>query len=364
MMPKKILVLGGYGNFGERICSALAQDECELYIAGRSHDKAQQLAQKLGARACVLDHQAPDFLAQLQHIKPDILIHTSGPFQGQNYHIAAACIKVGCHYIDIADGREYVRDITQLNAAAQQAKVLVVSGASSLPALSSAVVDQYLAQFLRLDSIEHGISSGAKPPGMATMEGVMSYVGKAFLRWQNQSWQTVYGWQDVLSHRYDAPVGLRFLSNCDVPDLDLFPARYPSVHSVQFRAGVGFASTSLATWSFSWLVRLRVLKSLVPYAASLHKMATWIEPLGSEWSAMHVTLTGLNLKQQPHLITWQLLAGSNHGPNIPCFPAIALARKLLNGQIQQTGAMPCMGLLTVDEILTAIPNLNLRWNLQ
>jgi hypothetical protein len=93
-------------------------------------------------------------------------------------------------------------------------------------------------------------------------------------------------------------------------------------------------------------------------------MATWIEPLGSEWSAMHVTLTGLNLQQQPHSITWQLLAGSNHGPNIPCFPAIALARKLLNGQIQQTGAMPCMGLLTVDEILTAIPNLNLRWNLQ
>jgi hypothetical protein len=217
---------------------------------------------------------------------------------------------------------------------------------------------------LRLDSIEHGISSGAKPPGMATMEGVMSYVGKAFLRWQNQSWQTVYGWQDVLSHRYDAPVGLRFLSNCDVPDLDLFPARYPSVHSVQFRAGVGFASTSLATWSFSWLVRLRVLKSLVPYAASLHKMATWIEPLGSEWSAMHVTLTGLNLQQQPHSITWQLLAGSNHGPNIPCFPAIALARKLLNGQIQQTGAMPCMGLLTADEILTAILNLNLGWGIQ
>lgn len=140
-MPKKVLVLGGYGNFGERICSALAQDDCELYIAGRSHDKAQQLAQKLGAIACVLDHQAPDFLVQLQHIKPDILIHTSGPFQGQNYHIADACIKVGCHYIDIADGRAYVRDITQLNAAAQQAKVLVVSGASSLPALSSAVVD-------------------------------------------------------------------------------------------------------------------------------------------------------------------------------------------------------------------------------
>jgi saccharopine dehydrogenase-like NADP-dependent oxidoreductase len=361
-MTKKVLVLGGYGNFGERICRALASDgDSDIYIAGRQWAKAQALAEELGAKAIVLDHQAPDFIKRLTTLKPHVLIHTSGPFQGQDYHIARACIDIGCHYMDIADGRNYVRDICQLDDAAKQANVLIISGASSLPALSSAVVDQYAAAFSRLDTIEHGISSGAKPPGMATMAGVMSYVGKPFQRWQNNDWQTVYGWQNVISHRYSAPVGLRFLSSCDVPDLDLFPQRYASVHTVQFRAGVGFATTSLATWSFSWLVRSGLLKSLVPYAPRLHKMATWIEPLGSVWSAMHVTLTGLDQQQQPLTKTWQLIAGNNHGPNIPCFPAIALTRKLLRNEMQERGAMPCMGLLTVDEILTAIPDLNLSW---
>jgi saccharopine dehydrogenase-like NADP-dependent oxidoreductase len=359
---KTVLVLGGYGNFGERICRVLANDgNSEIYIAGRHIHKAQTLADEIGAKAIALDHQALSFIEQLKQLKPNIVIHTSGPFQGQDYHIARACIEVGCHYMDIADGRAYVRGIRQLDAAAKQAKVLVVSGASSLPALSSAVVDQYLVDFSRLDRIEHGISAGAKPPGIATMTGVMSYVGKPFQCWQHNAWQIVYGWQNVTCHRYSAPVGLRFLSNCDVPDLDLFPERYPAVKSVQFKAGVGFASTSLATWIFSWLVRSGLLPSLVPYAQHLHKMAAWIEPLGSEWSAMHVTLTGLDQQQQPMSKTWQLLAGDNHGPNIPCLPVIALVRKLLKNEITVTGAMPCMGLLTVGEILMAIPKLNLSW---
>lgn len=59
-MSRKVLVLGGYGNFGERICRALAS-ECALYIAGRQLDKAQTLADELGAHALALDHQAADF---------------------------------------------------------------------------------------------------------------------------------------------------------------------------------------------------------------------------------------------------------------------------------------------------------------
>ncbi len=39
----------------------------------------------------------------------------------------------------------------------------------------------------------------------------------------------------------------------------------------------------------------------------------------------------------------------------------ALARKLLRDEIDVRGAMPCVGLLTADEILHAIPGLHLSW---
>jgi hypothetical protein len=45
---------------------------------------------------------------------------------------------------------------------------------------------------------------------------------------------------------------------------------------------------------------------------------------------------------------------------VPCFPAIALARKLLRGEIRERGASPCMGLLTVEEILAVGNGLDLR----
>jgi hypothetical protein len=362
-MSKTVVLLGGYGNFGSRIAAALAHEPAaRVFIAGRNAINAGALARVIGGNTepLVVDHHSTDFGTRLRSLRANVLVHTAGPFQGQDYRVARACIEAGCHYLDIADGRSYVSDIGVLNAEAKANNVLIVSGASSLPALSSAVVDKLWLQFSRLDSIEHAISSGAKPPGVATMQGVLSYVGKAFLRLQRGRWQTVHGWQDVVVHRFPGTVGKRWLVNCDVPDLQLFPQRYPEVQSVVFRAGLGFATTTLATWALSWLVRAGVIANLASYSAPLHRAALRIEKMGSQWSAMYVQLAGLDNQQQPLRRTWQLLAGNDHGPNIPCFPAIALARKLLRDQVPERGATPCMGLLTVDEILGAIPNLNVR----
>jgi len=75
---------------------------------------------------------------------------------------------------------------------------------------------------------------------------------------------------------------------------------------------------------------------------------------------MHVTLRGLDQESRPISRTWWLLAHNNHGPQVPCFPVIALARKLLRGEVRTRGAMPCMGLLTIDEILAVGRGLDLE----
>lgn len=52
-----------------------------------------------------------DITQALIHIIPNIVIHTSGPFQEQGYDVAQACIQQGIHYIDLADGRSFVKNI-------------------------------------------------------------------------------------------------------------------------------------------------------------------------------------------------------------------------------------------------------------
>ena len=78
---KRVLVIGGYGNFGSFISRSLAkQENISLIIAGRSLGKAQSLAEDIDAEAVVIDIHN-DLDVRLQDIKPDIVIHTSGPFQ-------------------------------------------------------------------------------------------------------------------------------------------------------------------------------------------------------------------------------------------------------------------------------------------
>lgn len=360
---RSAVVLGGYGNFGRRVVASLAADRSyRVIVAGRDLQKARAVADEVGssAEAATLDSRATNLAAELRRLGANVVVHTAGPFQGQDYVVAQACIEARAHYVDLADARAYVCGIGGLDQAARRNDVLVASGASSVPALSSAVVDMMRTGFSVIESIEHGITSGAKPPGLATMAGVLGYAGKPLAQWQNGAWRTVYGWQDLTRRKYPRPVGARWVGNCDVPDLELFPQRYAPVRTVVFRAGVSMTVGMLSTWGASWLVRAGLLTSLIPLVPRLRRTALALERFGSKASAMHVTLRGLDARSHSISRTWRLLADNDHGPQIPCFPAIALARKLLRGEVRARGAMPCMGLLTVEEILAVGRGLDLR----
>jgi saccharopine dehydrogenase-like NADP-dependent oxidoreductase len=359
-----ILVLGGYGFFGARICAALAAAPLiHLIVAGRSQAQAAALAIKLGldaGQAIAIDATATDLAARLAALKVDTIIHTAGPFQGQDYAVARAAIDAGANYIDLADGRDFVAGIGRLDAEAKARGVFITSGASSLPALSSAVVDRYAPRFERLDSICHGIASGARAPGLATMRGVFSYCGKAFTRQRAGQTRTVYGWLDLQQHRFPAPVGRRLFGSCDVPDLVLFPRRYPSVQTVSFHAGFASVPGHLFIWFASQLVRLGLMRSMESLAQPLHTVSGWLERFVSDKGGMFVAMDGIGTDGKPLQLEWHLIAAQNHGPFIPCGAAIALATKLAHGDQLPAGALPCMGILSVEDYLGALPGLDIR----
>lgn len=360
----RVLILGAYGFFGSRIAEALAKTPgLELIVAGRDLDKATALAYRLGLRAPnarAIDATDPKLALVIRKLGVSIVIHTAGPFQGQQYHVARACIEARSHYLDLADGRAFVVGISTLDAAARQAGVCVLSGVSSLPALSSAVIDRYVGYFGKLEHIAIGISSGARIPGPATLQGVLGYCGKSFKVLENGAWVDAHGWLDRRTFPFPKPVGPRLLGRCDVPDLALLPQRYPDARTVSFHAG--FASDTshkLVEW-LATQVRRRRLKSVLPFAGSLYRLGRWLEPLLSDRGGMFVRMTGPDEDGRQRTLTWQLLAYDNHGPNIPCAPAIALTQKMARGQVPDPGARACMGLLTVEEILAPLKGLSLR----
>ena len=360
----RILVLGGYGHFGGRICRALS-DDVTLIVAGRDAARAYRLAHTLGARheSTALDHNAPELSARLIALRVNAVIHTCGPFQSQDYHVAQACIAAGVHYIDLADAREFVNGIGALDTAACKKGVLVTSGASTLPALSSAVIDEHAGLFAKIDAIHISIAPGQRTPrGVATLESVLSYCGKPIQVWRQGRWQAVHGWQGL--HRFVYPeLGARWLARCDVPDLQLFPSRYAGVQSVRFDAALELAVAQMAFWLLAGLVRMGIIAQASYYARSLQWLGRGFDWLGSDTGGMHIGLLGTGHDGRTTRLDWHLLARHEHGPEIPCLPAIILARKLAAGTLTARGAVPCMGLMHLAEFAEAVmqAKLEISW---
>jgi saccharopine dehydrogenase-like NADP-dependent oxidoreductase len=360
---RTVLVLGGYGFFGKRISAALASiPSMRILVGGRDLEPARAASRAMGLPAengVALDAHGHNFSDVLRRLHVDVLIHTAGPFQGQDYSVASAAIEAGCHYIDLADGRQFVAGIGALSARASAAGVSVISGASSVPALSSAVIDRYVPKFRRLGAIRIGISSAARAPGLATVRGVFSYGGKTIRCWQDGAWLTTYGWLNLSRHCFPPPLGKRWLGSCDVPDLELFPLRYPSVRTVSFQAGFASDLGHLVVWSLACLVRGGVLPNMTSFASPLNRLSRWMEPVASDKGGMFVTLEGEGPDGASQRVEWNLIAEQNHGPHIPCGAAIALARKIASGASVPTGAMPCLGLLSVEEFLEPLRDLKI-----
>lgn len=359
-----ILVLGGYGNFGRRIvCGLASRDGLRILVGGRHLERARTEVRRILATgpaaqldAVCLDVQHAEWARLLDQQRVDLVIHTCGPFQGQDYGVARTCIQAGVHYIDLADSREFVLGFAPaLDVLARRHGTLAVSGASSVPALAAAVVDHYGGEFKQLQAIRHSITVGNRlPRGQATTAAVLSYCGRAFPALRAGRWRQRYGWQGLSRHAYPAPVGRRWLAYCDVPDLSLFCDRYPGVEDVEFRAGLESHLLQLGLWSLSWLARGGLLRNPQRWAGLLYRLGQYWRWTGSDSSAMHVELQGIDRQGRPCARTWYLIGEHGDGPQVPATAAVVVAKKLAAGTLPVARAQACMGLFELPEFMAEL----------
>jgi saccharopine dehydrogenase-like NADP-dependent oxidoreductase len=356
-LNKRVLVLGATGHFGGRIVRALRHvDGIEVIAAARQTDRLQKLAAELALKESAItsiDAFQDGLASRIRGLGADIVIHTVGPFQGQSYEVARQCIAAQAHYIDLADGRSFVSDFSAaLHAQASSANLLAVSGASTLPGLSSAVVDHYRTEFDSLEQIGIVIAPAQKTPrGQATIGAVLSYCGKPFQWMHDGRWTDIYGWQSL--QRVSLPkLGSRWAAACDVPDLALLPQRYDGVRSVQFRAALELAPQHGGLWMLAALRRLMPSLPVERLAGPLGIVASKLDRFGSERGGMTIALHGVK-DGKPKTLLWYLVAEQNQGPQIPCLAAELIARKLTGGELTSRGAMPCVGLLSLEDFTTA-----------
>ena|SRR5687767_8710762 len=118
---EKILILGGYGTFGSLISEQLV-NSANVVIAGRNRERGKQFADSIKANYVFCNAKDKGSLQQAVS-GAFIVINASGPFLPKRYSIPQTCIKENCHYIDLADDREYVTDFKQLHELAREREI-------------------------------------------------------------------------------------------------------------------------------------------------------------------------------------------------------------------------------------------------
>lgn len=355
-MNRRVVLVGATGAFGQRLARLLAaRSDNQLVLAARRSAPLDALAAELGCEAARFDREHPETLASLH---PWAVVDAAGPFQTSDLRLARAAIACGAHYVDLADARDFVAAFPDaLDAHAHAGGVLAVTGASSTPALSNAVLDELTAGWARIEAVAVAISPAARAPrGLSVMQAILSYVGRPVRLFAGGRWTWEPGWGRV--RRMDFPgLGARLASLCETPDLDILPTRFAVRREARFMAGLELAPLHLGLWLLSWPVRWRWTRSLVPLARPLLWAAGLVANLGSDRGGMLVTASGQGADGARVAARWGLWAEEGSGTNVPVAAAAAVLRGLANGKIVARGAQACAGLLSLDQILAELSHL-------
>lgn len=367
----KVLVVGGYGVFGGRLARLLTDEpRLTLLVAGRSEARARAFCETLESRSTLIPWRFDrdgDLDAQLAAAAPDLVVDASGPFQAYGerpWRLAQACIAAGVPYLDLADGSDFVAGIGALDEAARARGVFVLSGVSTCPALTAAVVRRLTDGWSTVTSIKAGI---APTPwaglGLSVVRAIAGYAGRPvpLLMFGKPSTGTALVWtrNRTVAPPGEIPLRVRHFSLVDTPDLRVLPPLYPGLQHIWFGAGPTPEILHRALNGMARLVRMGLLPTLRPLAPLFHWAINRLR-WGEHRGGMFVAVAGRDAGGQAIRRSWHLVAEGDDGPFIPSIPASLVIRRLLEGRCPAPGARPATGELELADFEALFATLAIR----
>lgn len=358
MSRPHVLIVGASGVFGSRLARLLAGRQAfQVTLAGRQTAKIGPLRDELvgidplGSYYTVTIDRDRVTAQELRALDCQLIVDCSGPFQSMGTNLIEAAIAAPCHYVDLADSRAFVADISRFDAAAKTAGIAVISGASSSPCLSNAVLDHLVGGWTNVDTIDCAIVPGNQTPkGKSVIDGILSWVGQPIRVFREGEWQVGSGWTGSRSIAIRG-VSPRRAMLAEVPDLDVIPHRFSPRVRAGFDAGMELGLLNALIGLSGLAVRLKLFRSARAFSALGNLIANALDRFGSQDGGMLVEVAGLDAAGEPCRAIWQLKASNGHGPYVPVGPAAALVETLLLSGQTVSGASSAAGRVPLGDIL-------------
>lgn len=365
-MLETVLVLGGYGVFGSRISMALARDtRVDLIVAGRDRDAAAAFCAVHGGRPEGVDREDPALAGRVARLSPFLVIDAAGPFQSYGarpYRVAEAALAAGAHYLDLSDDPAFTAGVAGLDATARAAGLTLLSGVSSVPALSSAAVAALCSDMADIHVIDAVIVPGNRAPrGLSVVRAIVGQAGRPTPMWRGGWVETVPGWSGLcrvsLAVSGKTSLSHRWASFAAAPD-PLLLSRPFGARSVMFRAGLELKIMHAGLLLLSLPVRWGWVPTLAPLSRALRWVAERLQPFGSDTGGMRVRVVGLTGAGEAQAREWVLVAGAGDGPHVPAIAARVMHARLRDGTVP-AGARACVAEFALAEAEAAMADFDI-----
>jgi len=359
----RVLIIGGYGEFGGRLCELLLRDGHAVIVAGRQIKKAEQFCLHNDAKPLQLNINTD--LHRIASLNVDVVVDAAGPFQSygdddQKYRVALTALSCDAHYLDLSDDGNFTQGIVTLDNLAKKHNRFALSGASSTPALSGAAVSAMQSQFSTIEKIESSIFPGSRAPqGNSVMQAILAQVGNPVDFWREGAWVKCKGWSEPTRKSIGQHI-TREANLISTADVVLFPEHF-NARTVLFRGGL---AVPIMHKSLQWLGSLRRrswLPVLTKFIKPLRLLANLITPFGSDRGGMLVEITGCPTSalatdaDKFFKATWTLKAEPSYGPYVPTIAARAIIRNI---SMIEPGARACISELPLKKYVDAMQDID------
>jgi hypothetical protein len=330
---RRILVLGGFGVFGNAVAQLLKQDGAKPLLASR----------RPGADVQV---DVEDKASLRKALRPgDVLVDTVGPFQKRTTALVEAAIEVGCDLVDLSDSVRHTRAVLEREPKGSR----ILAACSTLSAISAAAIRRSGVEHARrLTVVLAPASRRVAHPG--TGGSLLAQVGAPIQLLRDGRWTEARGFAETRGFPMPPPFGRARGGLLESVDAVTLPRIWPSLATVEFfldpRAPGLFPALSLAARSKAarWLM-LRLSRLGMAYTRTL----------GASNGCVLMEVEGAGGERR----SLALVAGEN-GYFTPAVPAALAARAIAEGRFPHTGLVPADRHVDTEALWDRLRSLGIR----
>jgi hypothetical protein len=216
---KRVIVLGGLGLFGRTILEQLRR----LGIV------AQSASRGAGTELRV-DANDPNSIRAVMRLG-DVVVDAAGPFHARSAALVESAIEIGFDVVDINDNLGYAESVVALQSRIDAAGIRVLSSASSVSAVSAAIVGHSgIKQPVRVTAFLAPASRHTANVGTAL--SLIQTVGQPVRMLRNGRLQSFIGWSESRPFHMPEPIGPICCQLFESADSLYLPRIWPTLQDV------------------------------------------------------------------------------------------------------------------------------------